>query len=50
MSWTKNFFVKKFGINKDINWIRTDQNKILKCMSINTKRNWLWVQYDTCSV
>lgn len=42
ISWTKNYFTKKFGVGKTINWIRTDQKKVTKYLKIKTKRSWLW--------
>ena len=44
MSWTKNYFAKKFGSNKVINWLRIDNKKIYRNTQRIIKGNWLWVQ------
>ena len=44
ISWTKNYFAKKFENGKAINWLRTDNTKIYRTAKRTTKDNWLWVQ------
>ena len=43
MSWTKNYFAKKFGSNTIINWLRTDNHKIYRKTQRVIKDNWAWV-------
>ena len=40
MSWTKQYFTKKLGINKPINWLRVSDNKIIRKQTIFTKGSW----------
>ena len=41
MKWTKKFFTEKFGLGKEINWIRIKDNKILRIVKRKTKESWL---------
>ena len=41
MDWTKSFLTKKFGIGKDINWLRIKDNKIVRIVTRTTKESWL---------
>jgi len=41
MKWTKSFLTKKFGIGKQINWIRIKDNKIVRTVTRTTKEAWL---------
>ena len=41
MSWTKQYFTKKLGINKPINWLRISDNKVLRKQTRFTKENWV---------
>ena len=43
ISWTKNHFTQKFGINKKINWLRIKNDQIIRTVTRTTKDNWLWV-------
>ena len=43
ISWTKNHFTQKFGINKKINWLRIKNDKIIRTVTRTTKDHWLWV-------
>ena len=42
ISWTKNYFAKKFGSNRIINWLRTDNKKIYRNTQRIIKDSWLW--------
>jgi hemolysin-activating ACP:hemolysin acyltransferase len=44
ISWTKNYFAKRFGSNRIINWLRTDNKKIYRNTKRIIKDNWLWVE------
>ncbi len=44
MSWTKNYFAKKFGSSKMINWLRTDNSKIYRNIQRIIKDYWAWVE------
>jgi len=44
MSWTKNYFAKKFGSSKMINWLRTDNSKIYRNTQRIIKDYWAWGQ------
>jgi|TARA_B100001093_G_scaffold123697_1_gene116267 hemolysin-activating ACP:hemolysin acyltransferase len=41
MNWTKSFLTKKFGIGKEINWLRIKNNKIVRIVTRTTKESWL---------
>jgi hemolysin-activating ACP:hemolysin acyltransferase len=41
MSWTKQYFTKKLGINKPINWLRISKNKVLRKQTRFTKESWI---------
>ena len=41
MSWTKQYFTKKLGINKPINWLRISDNKVLRKQTRFTKESWV---------
>ena len=41
MSWTKQYFTKKLGINKPINWLRISDNKVLRKQTRFTKESWI---------
>jgi len=41
MKWTKSFLTKKFGIGKEINWLRIKNNKIVRVVTRTTKKGWL---------
>jgi len=41
MSWTKQYFTKKLGINKPINWLRISNNKVLRKQTRFTKESWI---------
>ena len=41
MSWTKQYFTKKLGINKPINWLRISDNKVLRKQIRFTKESWV---------
>jgi hemolysin-activating ACP:hemolysin acyltransferase len=45
MSWLKNNSAKLLGLDKQIHWIRlNNNNKVRKIMKQTTKDSWLWVQ------
>jgi hemolysin-activating ACP:hemolysin acyltransferase len=41
MKWTKSFLTKKFGIGKEINWLRIKDDKIIRVVKRTTKKGWL---------
>lgn len=41
MQWTKSFLAKKFGIGKQINWLRIKNDKIIRVVKRTTKKGWL---------
>ena len=45
MSWLKNNSARLLGLNKEIHWIRLDNNnKVRKIMKQTIRDSWLWVQ------
>lgn len=42
MKWTKQYFAKKFGIGKSINWLRVDNDSVIRnTVQIHTRSSWL---------
>lgn len=42
IKWTKQFFAKKYGAGKPINWLRVDNDSFIRnVVKIHTKENWL---------
>jgi hemolysin-activating ACP:hemolysin acyltransferase len=40
MSWTKSYFVEKFGLGKSISWLRIKNNEIIRVVTRTTKESW----------
>tara|TARA_R100000329_G_scaffold1078_4_gene2024 strand:+ start:360 stop:761 length:402 start_codon:yes stop_codon:yes gene_type:complete len=41
MKWTKSYLTKKFGIGKEIYWLRIKDDEIIRVVKRTTKKGWL---------